>query len=68
VKQIARSTFQTAKTLGTIDVSRLSMHANITRSQAALERNCALSMAADLFTMMVDLRFKRDADAAKLTC
>jgi hypothetical protein len=41
--------FEAAKTLGTIDVLRLSMHANMTPSQEAFMRNCALSMAADLF-------------------
>jgi hypothetical protein len=35
------------KTLGTIDVLRLSMYANITPSQEAFMRNCALSMAAN---------------------
>jgi hypothetical protein len=38
------------KTLGTIDVLRLSMHVNVTPSQEAFVRNCALSMAADLFS------------------
>jgi hypothetical protein len=49
VKQIARSASEVAKTLGTIDVSRLSMHAKVRGSQDAFARNCALSMAADLF-------------------
>jgi hypothetical protein len=44
------------------------MHANTIASQAAFARNCATSMAADLFVMMVHSHDLRDADAAKLTC
>jgi hypothetical protein len=40
---------EAAKTLGTIDVSRRSMRAKVKHSQDALARNCARSMAADLF-------------------
>jgi hypothetical protein len=40
---------EAAKTLGTIDVLWLSMHVNIANSQEAFMRNCALSMAVDLF-------------------
>jgi hypothetical protein len=48
VKQIATMS-EAAKTLGTIDVLWLSMHVNIANSQEAFMRNCALSMAVDLF-------------------
>jgi hypothetical protein len=49
VKQIARSIFEAAKTLGTIEYSRPSMHASITHSQAAAAHNCVTGMAVDLF-------------------
>jgi O-acetylhomoserine/O-acetylserine sulfhydrylase-like pyridoxal-dependent enzyme len=54
VKQIARSIFKAAKTLGNIEDSRPLMHANTTHSQAAAAHNCATGMAVDLFRRMVD--------------
>jgi hypothetical protein len=49
VKQIACSAFEAAKTLGTIEDLRPSMHANHRHSQAAAAHNCAAGMAVDLF-------------------
>lgn len=53
VKQLNCPMFEAAKNLWYDWRFGLFMHANIQRSQAALARNCALSMAADLFLMMV---------------
>jgi hypothetical protein len=50
VKQIARSTLGTAKTLGTIEDLRRSLHPEITHSQASMAHNRATGMAVDLFS------------------
>jgi hypothetical protein len=55
VKQIACSMVEVPKTLGTIEDSRPSMHANMKYSQAAVTHNCATGMAVGLFRGMVDL-------------
>jgi hypothetical protein len=49
VEQIARSILEAAKTLGTIEDLRPSMHANITHSQAALARNWLLAWQSIYF-------------------
>src|ERR1700712_1199156 len=56
VKQIARSIFESSKTLGTIEDLEPSMHANMRHSQAAAAHNCATGMAVDLFRRMVQTR------------
>jgi hypothetical protein len=50
VKQIARSTLEIAKTLGTIEDLRRSLHPEVTHSQASMAHNRATGMAVDLFS------------------